>query len=169
MDTYAKVLFFSVLIQHIFHVLVFSWLELSASAWLGTNLDCYLRFIFQSFRGRNHWDLQIWSCPYYCGYDIGNFPASPAPFSSSPGRGSDSESDLPHRKLPDVKKDDMSARRTSHGEPKSAVPFNQYLPNKSNQTAYVPAPLRKKKAEREEYRKSWSTATSPLGGERPFR
>ncbi|XP_017904891.1 PREDICTED: LIM and calponin homology domains-containing protein 1 isoform X4 [Capra hircus] len=88
---------------------------------------------------------------------------------SSDGRGSDSESDLPHRKLPDVKKDDMSARRTSHGEPKSAVPFNQYLPNKSNQTAYVPAPLRKKKVEREEYRKSWSTATSPLGGERPFR
>ncbi|XP_050647147.1 LIM and calponin homology domains-containing protein 1 isoform X2 [Macaca thibetana thibetana] len=87
---------------------------------------------------------------------------------SSDGRGSDSESDLPHRKLPDVKKDDMSARRTSHGEPKSVVPFNQYLPNKSNQTAYVPAPLRKKKAEREEYRKSWSTATSPLGGERPF-
>ncbi|XP_048640368.1 LIM and calponin homology domains-containing protein 1 isoform X17 [Marmota marmota marmota] len=87
---------------------------------------------------------------------------------SSDGRGSDSESDLPHRKLPDVKKDDMSARRTSHGELKSAVPFNQYLPNKSNQTAYVPAPLRKKKAEREEYRKSWSTATSPLGGERPF-
>nr|XP_015099511.1 LIM and calponin homology domains-containing protein 1 isoform X7 [Vicugna pacos] len=87
---------------------------------------------------------------------------------SSDGRGSDSEPDLPHRKLPDVKKDDMSARRTSHGEPKSAVPFNQYLPNKSNQTAYVPAPLRKKKAEREEYRKSWSTATSPLGGERPF-
>ncbi|XP_049742900.1 LIM and calponin homology domains-containing protein 1 isoform X5 [Elephas maximus indicus] len=88
---------------------------------------------------------------------------------SSDGRGSDSESDLPHRKLPDVKKDDMSARRTSHGELKSAVPFNQYLPNKSNQTAYVPAPLRKKKAEREEYRKSWSTATSPLGGDRPFR
>ncbi|XP_027692010.1 LIM and calponin homology domains-containing protein 1 isoform X3 [Vombatus ursinus] len=88
---------------------------------------------------------------------------------SSDGRGSDSESDLPHRKLPDVKKDDMSARRTSHGEPKSAVPFNQYLPNKSNQTAYVPAPLRRKKAEREEYRKSWSTATSPLGGDRTFR
>nr|XP_025043113.1 LIM and calponin homology domains-containing protein 1 isoform X13 [Pelodiscus sinensis] len=87
---------------------------------------------------------------------------------SSDGRGSDSESDLPHRKMPDVKKDDMSARRTSYGEPKSVVPFNQYLPNKSNQTAYIPAPLRKKKAEREEYRKSWSTATSPLGGEKPF-
>ncbi|XP_077672296.1 LIM and calponin homology domains-containing protein 1 [Eretmochelys imbricata] len=88
---------------------------------------------------------------------------------SSDGRGSDSEPDLPHRKMPDVKKDDMSARRTSYGEPKSVVPFNQYLPNKSNQTAYIPAPLRKKKAEREEYRKSWSTATSPLGGEKPFR
>uniref|UniRef100_A0A8C8VPZ6 LIM and calponin homology domains 1 n=1 Tax=Pelusios castaneus TaxID=367368 RepID=A0A8C8VPZ6_9SAUR len=88
---------------------------------------------------------------------------------SSDGRGSDSESDLPHRKMPDVKKDDMSARRASYGEPKSVVPFNQYLPNKSNQTAYVPAPLRKKKTEREEYRKSWSTASSPLGGERPFR
>ncbi|XP_067993715.1 LIM and calponin homology domains-containing protein 1, partial [Melanerpes formicivorus] len=86
---------------------------------------------------------------------------------SSDGRGSDSEPDLPHRKMPDVKKDDMLARRTSHGEPKSAVPFNQYLPNKSNQTFYVPAPLRKKKAEREEYRKSWSTVTSPLG-DRPF-
>ncbi|XP_051473388.1 LIM and calponin homology domains-containing protein 1 isoform X6 [Apus apus] len=86
---------------------------------------------------------------------------------SSDGRGSDSETDLPHRKMPDVKKDDMLARRTSHGEPKSAVPFNQYLPNKSNQTFYVPAPLRKKKAEREEYRKSWSMATSPLG-DRPF-
>ncbi|NXL06404.1 LIMC1 protein, partial [Mesembrinibis cayennensis] len=87
---------------------------------------------------------------------------------SSDGKESDSETDLPHRKMPDVKKDDMLARRTSHGEPKSAVPFNQYLPNKSNQTFYVPAPLRKKKAEREEYRKSWSTATSPLG-DRPFR
>lgn len=88
---------------------------------------------------------------------------------SSDGRGSDSESDFPHRKIPDVKKDDMSARRISFGENKVFVPFNQYLPNKNNQTAYIPAPLRKKKAEREEYRKSWSTATSPLGGERPFR
>uniref|UniRef100_A0A8C5PKF3 LIM and calponin homology domains 1 n=1 Tax=Leptobrachium leishanense TaxID=445787 RepID=A0A8C5PKF3_9ANUR len=87
---------------------------------------------------------------------------------SSDGRGSDSESDLPHRRLPDVRKDDMSARRVSFGENKAFVPFNQYLPNKSNPTTYIPAPLRKKKAEREDYRKSWSTATSPLGGERPF-
>ncbi|XP_053314377.1 LIM and calponin homology domains-containing protein 1 isoform X2 [Spea bombifrons] len=87
---------------------------------------------------------------------------------SSDGRGSDSESDLPHRRFPDVRKDDMSARRVSIGESRACVPFNQYLPNKSNQTAYIPAPLRKKKAEREDYRKSWSTATSPSGGERPF-
>ncbi|XP_029444591.1 LIM and calponin homology domains-containing protein 1 isoform X3 [Rhinatrema bivittatum] len=87
---------------------------------------------------------------------------------SSDGRGSDSESELPHRRIPDMKKDDMLARRTSYGEIKTTVPFNQYLPNKSNQTAYIPAPLRKKRAERGEYRKSWSTATSPLGGERPF-
>ncbi|MBN3291698.1 LIMC1 protein, partial [Polypterus senegalus] len=88
---------------------------------------------------------------------------------SSDGRGSDSESDVPHRKMPDVRKDDMLTRRTSCSEPRAAMPFNQYLPNKSNQSAYVPAPLRKKKTEREEYRKSWSTATSPIGGERPFR
>ncbi|XP_053559992.1 LIM and calponin homology domains-containing protein 1 isoform X7 [Bombina bombina] len=87
---------------------------------------------------------------------------------SSDGRGSDSESDVPHRRIPDVRKDDMSARRVSFGENKAFVPFNQYLPNKGNHTAYIPAPLRKKKAEREDYRKSWSTATSPLGGERPF-
>ncbi|XP_058888633.1 LIM and calponin homology domains-containing protein 1a isoform X8 [Acipenser ruthenus] len=88
---------------------------------------------------------------------------------SSDGRGSDSESDMPHRRMPDMRKDDMLARRTSYNEPRSAMPFNQYLPNKSNLTAYVPTPLRKKAAERQEYRKSWSTATSPIGGERPFR
>ncbi|XP_029114690.1 LIM and calponin homology domains-containing protein 1a isoform X3 [Scleropages formosus] len=87
---------------------------------------------------------------------------------SSDGRGSDSESDAPHRKLPDVRKDDMLARRTSYNEPRSVMPFNQYLPNKSNQSAYVPTPLRKKRAEREDGRKSWSTATSPIGGERPL-
>lgn len=90
---------------------------------------------------------------------------------SSDGRGSDSESDgAPHRKIPDVRKDDMLARRTSISEPKTAMPFNQYLPNKSNQSGYVPTPLRKKRNDKEEGgRKSWSTATSPVGGERPFR
>uniref|UniRef100_A0A3P8TVJ4 LIM and calponin homology domains 1 n=1 Tax=Amphiprion percula TaxID=161767 RepID=A0A3P8TVJ4_AMPPE len=89
---------------------------------------------------------------------------------SSDGRGSDSESDgPPHRKMPDVRKDDMLARRTSISEPRTAMPFNQYLPNKSNQSGYVPTPLRKKKNDKEEGgRKSWSTATSPVGGDRPF-
>ncbi|XP_070769044.1 LIM and calponin homology domains-containing protein 1-like [Enoplosus armatus] len=89
---------------------------------------------------------------------------------SSDGRGSDSESDgPPHRKMPDVRKDDMSARRTSVSEPRTAMPFNQYLPNKSNQSGYLPPPLRKKKNDKEEgARKSWSTATSPIGGDRPF-
>ncbi|XP_034545928.1 LIM and calponin homology domains-containing protein 1-like isoform X3 [Notolabrus celidotus] len=90
---------------------------------------------------------------------------------SSDGRGSDSESDgPPHRKIPDVRKDDMLARRTSISEPKTAMPFNQYLPNKSNQSGYMPTPLRKKRNDKEEgARKSWSTATSPVGGERPLR
>nr|XP_033948542.1 LIM and calponin homology domains-containing protein 1-like isoform X7 [Pseudochaenichthys georgianus] len=92
------------------------------------------------------------------------------PRGSSDGRGSDSESDgPPHRKMPDVRKDDMSTRRTSISEPRTAMPFNQYLPNKSNQSGYVPTPLRKKKNDKEDgARKSWSTATSPVGGDRPF-
>ncbi|CAN9514590.1 unnamed protein product [Ophioblennius macclurei] len=91
---------------------------------------------------------------------------------SSDGRGSDSESDgPPHRKMPDIRKDDMLARRTSVTELRTAMPFNQYLPNKSNQSGYVPTPLRKKKNNNKEDggRKSWSTATSPVGGDRPFR
>ncbi|XP_076005130.1 LIM and calponin homology domains-containing protein 1-like isoform X6 [Genypterus blacodes] len=90
---------------------------------------------------------------------------------SSDGRGSDSESDAPpHRKIPDVRKDDMLARRTSVTELRTVMPFNQYLPNKSNQSGYMPTPLRKKKSDKEEAgRKSWSTATSPVGGDRPFR
>ncbi|XP_072519794.1 LIM and calponin homology domains-containing protein 1 isoform X7 [Salminus brasiliensis] len=88
---------------------------------------------------------------------------------SSDGRGSDSECDVPHRKLPDMRRDDMLARRTSCSEPRTALPFNQYLPNKSNQTAYMPTPLRRQRTDREDNRKSWSNATSPIGGERPFR
>lgn len=93
------------------------------------------------------------------------------PRGSSDGRGSDSESDgTPNRKMPDLHKDDMLARRTSVTELRTAMPFNQYLPNRSNQSGYVPAPLRKKKTEKEEGgRKSCSTATSPVGGDRPCR
>ncbi|XP_058628749.1 LIM and calponin homology domains-containing protein 1a isoform X10 [Onychostoma macrolepis] len=80
----------------------------------------------------------------------------------------DSEGDAGHRKLPDVRKDDMSARRVSYKEPRAALPFNQYLPNKSNQTNYLPAPLRKRRSDREEDRRSLSNSTSPVG-ERPLR
>ncbi|XP_028831933.1 LIM and calponin homology domains-containing protein 1-like isoform X3 [Denticeps clupeoides] len=93
---------------------------------------------------------------------------SPDVRANSDGRGSDSEGDAPHRKLPDVRKDDMLARRTSYNEPRATVPFNQYLPNKSNQSAYVPTPLRKKRTEGEDSRKSWSTATTPVSSDRPF-
>ncbi|XP_053336153.1 LIM and calponin homology domains-containing protein 1a [Clarias gariepinus] len=67
-----------------------------------------------------------------------------------------------HRKVPDVLKDDMSARRVSYKEPRAALPFNQYLPNKSNQSAFVPAHLRKRRSEREEERRSGSNSTSPI-------
>ncbi|KAG1956624.1 LIM and calponiny domains-containing protein [Pimephales promelas] len=80
----------------------------------------------------------------------------------------DSEGDGGLRKLPDMRKDDMSARRVSYKEPRAALPFNQYLPNKSNQTNYLPAPLRKRRSEREEDRRSPSNSTSPVGGERPL-
>ncbi|XP_078809935.1 LIM and calponin homology domains-containing protein 1 isoform X11 [Oryzias latipes] len=88
---------------------------------------------------------------------------------SSDGRGSDSESDgLPNRKMPDIHKDDMLARRTSVTELRTAMPFNQYLPNKSNQSGYVPLALRKKKNNKEaDGGGSWSTTTSPVGGSRP--
>uniref|UniRef100_A0A3Q2XUR9 LIM and calponin homology domains 1 n=1 Tax=Hippocampus comes TaxID=109280 RepID=A0A3Q2XUR9_HIPCM len=90
---------------------------------------------------------------------------------SSDGRGSDSESDgPPYRKIPDIHKDDMLARRTSVSEPRTAMPFNQYLPNKCNQSAYMPTSLRKKNGDKDDgERKSWSTATSPVGGDRPLR
>ncbi|TST60393.1 LIM and calponin homology domains-containing protein 1 [Bagarius yarrelli] len=85
------------------------------------------------------------------------------------GRGSDSEYDIHYRRLPDMRRDDMLARRTSCSEPRTAVPFNQYLPNKSNQSTYVAIPLRRQRTEREESCKSWSSTTPPLGGERSFR
>ncbi|XP_058496142.1 LIM and calponin homology domains-containing protein 1-like [Solea solea] len=70
---------------------------------------------------------------------------------NSDGRGSDSEADGPNRK-PDVRKDDMLARRTASSDSRSSIPFNQFLPNRTNASSYIPAPRRKPHAEEGEQR-----------------
>ncbi|XP_034542814.1 LIM and calponin homology domains-containing protein 1-like isoform X2 [Notolabrus celidotus] len=74
---------------------------------------------------------------------------------NSDGRGSDSEADGSSRR-PDVRKDDMLARRHASSEARSSIPFNQFLPNRTNVTSYIPTPRRKPHTEEGEQRRSVS-------------
>ncbi|GAA6234349.1 LIM and calponin homology domains-containing protein 1-like [Lates japonicus] len=82
---------------------------------------------------------------------------------NSDGRGSDSEADAPGRK-PDVRKDDMLARRTASSEARSSIPFNQFLPNRANASSYIPTPRRKPHTEEGEQRSR--PQTTPEQGKR---
>ncbi|XP_043104058.1 LIM domain only protein 7 isoform X15 [Puntigrus tetrazona] len=72
---------------------------------------------------------------------------------SSEGCGSDPEADLSF-----MMSENKEYRRSSVVAPKTTTQFNQFLPTKDKQSGYVPAPLRKKRAERnDDNRKSWAS------------
>lgn len=55
-------------------------------------------------------------------------------------------------------KDSGSYRRSVIITPKVSGQFNQFLPTRDKSSGYVPAPLRKKRAERhEDSRRSWAS------------
>ncbi|XP_033965384.1 LIM domain only protein 7 isoform X3 [Pseudochaenichthys georgianus] len=73
----------------------------------------------------------------------------------APGSCSDTEVDSVFRMAEN--KDGLSYRRSVVITPKATAQFNQFLPSKDKASAYVPAPLRKKRAERnEDHRRSWA-------------
>ncbi|XP_068582819.1 LIM and calponin homology domains-containing protein 1-like isoform X3 [Cebidichthys violaceus] len=76
------------------------------------------------------------------------------------GRGSDSEADGSSRR-PDVRKDDMLARRTASSESRISIPFNQFLPNRTNASSYIPTPRRKPHTEEGEQRSIVTVAAEP--------
>ncbi|XP_067460129.1 LIM domain only protein 7-like isoform X6 [Thunnus thynnus] len=74
---------------------------------------------------------------------------------SSEGCCSDTEADSVFRMAEN--KDSLSYRRSVVITPKVSSQFNQFLPTKDKPSGYVPAPLRKKRAERnEDNRRSWA-------------
>ncbi len=77
----------------------------------------------------------------------------------APGCCSDTEADSVFRMAEN--KDSLSYRRSVSITPKPSGHFNQFLPTKDKPSGYVPAPLRKKRAERnEDSRRSWANPTS---------
>ncbi|CAN9497575.1 unnamed protein product [Ophioblennius macclurei] len=91
---------------------------------------------------------------------------------SSEGCGSDTEADSVYKMADN--KDAGAYRRSLVVTPKTTTQFNQFLPSKDKVTSnYVPAPLRKKRAERiEDNRRSWSSSALveddlPLAREEP--
>ncbi|XP_077435270.1 LIM domain only protein 7 isoform X2 [Vanacampus margaritifer] len=74
---------------------------------------------------------------------------------SSEGCCSDAEADAAFKMADN--KESLSYRRSVNLTPKVTTQFNQFLPTKDKATGYVPAPLRKKRAERnDDNRRSWA-------------